>query len=281
MIVVTGASGQLGTAFRSRLGADARYVTRDRLDLTQPAKVAGVLEELQPRLLINCAAYTAVDAAETDEDTARAVNAESVAAMARWCSGSGARFVTFSTDYVFDGSASEPYTESSPTGPLSAYGRTKLAGEKMALTELPETLIVRTSWVISGTHPNFVATMLRLAASQELRVVDDQHGCPTVTTDLAAATIDAVEAGATGILHLTNQGPTTWFGLARAAVDLAGLDSDRIQPCGTSEFPRPAPRPANSVMASERLAGLGLEPLPSWQDSLPAVVADLRARFEI
>lgn len=281
MIVVTGANGQLGTAFRARLDADARYVTRDRLDLTKPHEVGGVLDQLRPRLLINCAAYTAVDAAETDEDTARAVNAESVAAMARWCARSGARFVTFSTDYVFDGSASEPYVESSPTAPLSAYGRTKLAGEQMALAELPETLIVRTSWVISGTHPNFVATMLRLAASRELRVVDDQHGCPTVTTDLAAGTLNAVEAGATGILHLTNQGPTTWFGLARAAVNLAGLDPDRIQPCGTSEFPRPAPRPANSVMASQRLAGLGLDALPHWQDSLPAVVAGLKARFEI
>ena len=278
MILVTGASGQLATAFRSLLPS-ARFLSRGDLDLSKPNEVAPLLDDLRPELLINCAAYTAVDAAESDEEAARAVNAFSAGEMAGWAARHDAKLVTFSTDYVFDGSSPQPYVESSIPNPMSAYGRTKLEGERLVTAACPTALIVRTSWVISGTHSNFVSTMLGLVVDRELRVVDDQRGCPTISDDLAAATMAALDADAAGVLHLTNSGATTWYGLARAAVDMAGYDPDRISPCTTEEFPRPAPRPANSELGSERLAELGLAPLPAWEASLPGVVASTLERM--
>ena len=276
MIVVTGANGQLGTAFGKQLPG-SQLLTRGDLDLAEPSTIRSRLDELMPQLLINCAAYTAVDAAEEDENTAMVVNASAVEEMAQWCHMHDSKFVTFSTDYVFDGESDSAYVESSAPNPRSAYGRTKLAGERAAIAANPDSLIVRTSWVISGTHPNFVATMLRLVGTQALQVVDDQRGCPTITDDLARGTLAAVDAGAAGILHLTNQGVTTWFELARRAVALAGHDPLGVSPCSTSEYPRPAPRPANSELASERLDELGLRPLPHWLESLPAVINALLA----
>jgi len=271
--LVTGSSGQVGTAFRELL-PDASYPTRSELDLSHPGAVATWLGEVAPERIINCAAYTAVDKAEEDEATAFVINAESVEVMAAYAAAADIPFTTFSTDYVFDGTAHRPYLESDATNPINAYGRTKLAGETRALDAYPACLVVRTSWIISGTHPNFVATMLRLVRTRELRVVDDQRGCPTVASDLAAATLAAMEAGVTGILHLTNRGPTTWYGLARTAVELAGADPDRIAPCSSDEYQTRAARPANSVLGSERRAPIALE-LPHWVDSLPSVVAGL------
>jgi dTDP-4-dehydrorhamnose reductase len=180
--------------------------------------------------------------------------------------------VTYSTDYVFDGTARQPYVESSPTAPINAYGRTKLEGEELALGHHPRSLIVRTSWVISGTHSNFVGTMINLARRQDLTVVDDQVGCPTVADDLAAATLAALDEDATGILHLTNVGETTWYRLARQSLEIAGLDPERIQPCTTDDFPTKAARPVYSALGSERRETAGIPPLPSWQASLPGVV---------
>jgi dTDP-4-dehydrorhamnose reductase len=272
-MLVTGGSGQLGTAFRKLL-PDADYPTHEELDLNVPETVFAGLSRRNPSAIINCAAYTAVDAAETDEDTAQSVNGESVGELARFAADAGIPFVTYSTDYVFPGTASEPYLESDPTDPINAYGRTKRQGELLALG-YPGSLVIRTSWVISPTHPNFVATMLRLAPERDLAVVDDQRGCPTVTTDLASASLAALGAGANGLLHLTNQGETTWFELARLSVELGGFDPTRLTPCATTDYPLPAPRPAYSVLGSERLAEVGIDPLPFWQDSLPAVVAGL------
>lgn len=271
MIVVTGAGGQLGTAFRGEFPA-ARFLERDDLDLADLAGIVPTLSEIGPSAIVNCAAYTAVDRAEDEEDLALAVNGEAVGVMAGFAAERGIPFVTFSTDYVFAGTATTPYLESSPVDPVNAYGRTKLAGERAALERYPGALVIRTSWVISGTHPNFVATMLRLAAERELSVVDDQRGRPTVAADLAAGAVRALDAGATGILHLANQGDTTWFELARRSVELAGLPSDRIRPCVTADYPTRAARPAYSVLGSERLGELGIEPLPPWAESLPAVV---------
>lgn len=273
--LVTGGSGQVGTAFRQLL-PDAWYPARSELDLSHPGKVATWLEEAAPDRIINCAAYTAVDRAEQDEARAFVINAESVGVMAAYAAANGIPFATFSTDYVFDGSADRPYLESDATDPINAYGRTKLAGEKRALDAYPECLVVRTSWIISGTHDNFVATMLRLVPSRELRVVDDQRGCPTVASDLASATLVAMDAGLSGVLHLTNRGPTTWYGLARKAVEIAGDDPDRIIPCLSEEYQTAAARPANSVLGSERRTSIALE-LPHWEDSLPSVVAGLVA----
>ena len=176
---------------------------------------------------------------------------------------------------MFAGDGDRPYLESDPIAPINAYGRSKAEGERFAQQTHPDALIVRTSWLVSGTHPNFVATMIRLARERDLSVVADQRGRPTVVDDLAAATLAALDRGATGILHLSNEGVTTWYELARAAVELAGIDPDRIRPISTDEYPTPAARPAYSVLGSQRLDELGLAPLPPWRDSLPAVVERL------
>jgi len=269
VIAVTGASGQVGSAF-IRLLPNAVGLTRSEVDLSDPAALRRSLDKLSCETLVNCAAYTAVDDAETDEPAATAVNADSVGIMADWAATRAVRFVTFSTDYVFDGTKAGPYVESDSPNPKSAYGRTKLAGEQLVREANPDALIVRTAWVISGTHPNFVATILRLAREKDISVVNDQHGSPTIADDLARHSMQLVNAGATGVVHATNPGVTTWYGLARAAAELAGLDVDRISPCTTADFPRPAPRPANSLLVSERYEQVGV--MPDWQDSLPEVV---------
>lgn len=272
MIVVTGGDGQLGTAFR-RLLPDARFLGRADLDLAEPRSVRAVLEEADPELLINCAAYTAVDRAEDEEELATAVNADAVREMGWMCADLAIPFVTFSTDYVFGGESDRPWVESDPTDPINAYGRSKALGERYALETHPDALVVRTSWLVSGSHANFVATMLRLVAERTVTVVDDQIGLPTVADDLAAASLAAIRVGVTGVLHLANQGPASWYELARGAVEMAGLDPERIRPCSTAEYPTPARRPAFSVLGSERLESLGLTALPPWRESLPAVVA--------
>jgi dTDP-4-dehydrorhamnose reductase len=272
-IVVTGASGQLGTAFQSHI-PEARFLTRADLDLSEPATIGPALERLDAAAIINCAAYTAVDAAEENDEMALTVNGRAVSELAGAADRAGIPFVTYSTDYVFDGSGTRPYVESDGTDPINAYGRSKLVGERAALAH-PGSLVIRTSWVISGTHPNFVATMLRLAQQRPLSVVNDQWGCPTIASDLAGATLRAMEVGATGLLHLTNQGPTTWFELARTALHMGGLDPARITPCATEDYPTPARRPAYSVLTSERLAALGMRPLKHWRASLAGVVAAL------
>jgi len=278
VIVVTGVSGQLGSAFRRRLGDRARYLDGGDLDLTNVAAIRPTIEELSPALVINCAAYTAVDHAEEDEETASVVNATAVGELADVTKDIGVRLVTFSTDYVFDGSKEGPYVETDEPKPLSAYGRTKLEGEQLALGASQETLVIRTSWLLSGTHPNFAATLLRLIAAGPVQVVDDQRGRPTFVDDLVAGTLDALEAGATGILHLANAGTTTWYDLAREIADLAGLDADRVHPATTDDFPRPARRPANSVLESVRLVELGLARLPNYHEALHQAVAQLSAR---
>ena len=153
------------------------------------------------------------------------------------------------------------------TSPINAYGRSKLAGERLALQA--DALVIRTSWLVSATHPNFVATMLRLAPTRSFSVVDDQRGCPTTAADLAAATMAAVDAGATGLLHLTNTGETTWYEFAREALELAGIGVDQIEACASSDYSTPAERPEYSVLGSVRRQSLGIDPLPYWRDSLP------------
>jgi dTDP-4-dehydrorhamnose reductase len=275
VILVTGGAGQLGTAFRKVL-PEARLVDLADLDLTRADLLMAELAEMQPEAIVNCAAYTAVDRAEKEEALATAVNGTAVGLMAAYAAVHEIPFLTFSTDYVFPGDGTEPYLESSPVAPVNAYGRSKAAGERAALGICPHALVVRTSWLVSGTHPNFLATVLRRAAAGEVRVVDDQWGCPTVADDLAPAAWAALRAGVNGLLHLTNTGETTWFRFARAAVARAGLDPGRLVPCTTAEYPTPARRPAYSVLGSERRGPLGLADLPSWEESLPAVVEGLR-----
>ena len=275
MILVTGASGQLGTAFQNHLGEDARYLDRSSLDLSQPGAAGSTIRDLQPKTVINCAAYTAVDRAEVEEDMAYAVNASAVEEMASTCGDIGARFVTYSTDYVFNGTKLGPYVESDPTDPINAYGRTKLAGEQMALAANPESLVLRTSWVMSGTHWNFAAVMLDLISKGDVTVVADQHGRPTLVDDLVTGTMSALDTNASGVLHMANAGPTTWYELARTIAEIAGLDPELVAPCTTADYPTEAARPMNSVLDSERLAAFGLPPLPDFHGALGVAVEQL------
>jgi dTDP-4-dehydrorhamnose reductase len=277
VIVVTGVSGQLGTAFRRQIGSNATYLTRADLDLAEPDSIRPVIEGIRPTVVINCAAYTAVDRAEEDAEVARAVNAVAVGELAAVTRDVGARLVTFSTDYVFDGTKAGAYTEDDEPNPLNVYGRTKLEGEGLAVAANPGVVVIRTSWVLSGTHSNFAATMLRLMSEGTVNVVDDQRGHPTLVDDLATATLAVLETDASGLLHLTNAGTTTWFGLAREVAEIAGIDVDRVQPITTEEYPLPAERPANSVLESVRLEELELTPLPHYRDRLERAVAELRS----
>lgn len=273
--LVVGAGGQVGTAF-GRLLAKAVRLTRTELDLAtaEGPEIKRAIAAHRPTAVINCAAYTAVDRAEDEEALATRVNGRAVGWMAEAAADLGIPFLTFSTDYVFDGLASTPYLESHPTRPINAYGRSKLTGEEAALEAHESTLVVRTSWVLSATHRNFVTAILgRAGRGEGLKVVDDQYGRPTIADDLALGAWRALVRGVTGVLHLANEGETTWFQLAQVAVDMAGLDAALVSPCPTSEYPTPALRPGYSVLGSERAGDLGLEPLPHWQNSLGPVVA--------
>ncbi|MFV2000263.1 MAG: dTDP-4-dehydrorhamnose reductase [Acidimicrobiia bacterium] len=276
MIVVTGATGQLGTALRQVLRNDAVFLTERDLDLADISAIREVIESLKPSILINAAAYTSVDLAEDERDLAMLINGEAVGVLAEVAADCKARFVTVSTDYVFDGSADRPYVESDQTNPINQYGLSKEAGERASIAANPESLVVRTSWLISGTHPNFVETMLRLGNTRELSIVDDQFGHPTLAIDLAEGIVGAVRAGASGILHLTNQGVTSWFGLAREVAVLGGIDPERFQPCTSDEYPATARRPRNSVLESERISDLGLTRLRHYREGLATVVGQLR-----
>jgi dTDP-4-dehydrorhamnose reductase len=244
------------------------------VDLTRPRQVDEWFARNNPGLVVNCAAFTAVDLAESHPEEARAINAGAVACIAKVTHGSGARLVTFSTDYVFDGSKNGPYVESDTPNPLNVYGSTKLEGERVAQQHNPEALIVRTSWLMSATHRNFATTILELLTGdeQKIEVVDDQRGKPTLADDLVTAVMLAVGNEASGILHLTNSGVTSWYGLAREIADIAGLDDSRIVPVTSDKSQRPARRPANSVLDSERLEQLSLHALPPYRPSLELVV---------
>jgi dTDP-4-dehydrorhamnose reductase len=268
VIVVTGASGQLGHAFSKLLGDEAILHDRASLDLTHPDQITGTIEDLRPSIFINCAAYTAVDRAEGEPEVARQVNAAAVGVLARACATVGSRFVTFSTDYVFDGAKSGGYVESDETAPINVYGRTKREGEVLALEADPHALVIRTSWVMSGTHRSFASVMLDLIGRGDVTVIDDQRGRPTFVDDLARATMAAIDADAHGILHLTNSGDASWYEIALQIAELAGLDPGRVQPCSTADYPTAAKRPANSVLDSERLDALGLVALPDYREAL-------------
>jgi dTDP-4-dehydrorhamnose reductase len=272
-VLVTGAGGQLGSHLLALLGDRAVGVTRADLDITSGYQVAATIDEVAPGVVINAAAYTAVDAAEDDESTAEAVNVHAVRHLATAAKRNGARFVHVSTDYVFRGDASRPYEPTDPTGPRTAYGRTKLAGERAALSS--GGWVVRTAWVYGGPSPNFVDTMLRLAAERAtVTVVSDQVGSPTYVADLAAALVElAGSAVPPGVLHYVNAGTASWFDLAQETFRAAGLDPERVLPVSSAEFVRPAPRPAWSVLSTASWTAAGLSPPRPWQDALREYVA--------
>ncbi len=248
-------------------------LTRKDLDLTDVKAIPVVLASLAVHGLINCAAYTDVEGAEENEDLATTINGAAVRAMAEWAADGDHPFLTFSTDYVFDGEASRPYTESSPTSPINAYGRSKREGELAALAA--GALVARTSWLLSGSHPNFVATVIRTARERPINVVSDQVGSPSIADDVAATSLEAMGREVTGLLHVTNQGSASWFELAHRALLEAGMDPGLVTPCVSADYPTLARRPAYSVMASERFDECGLDSLPHWTESLSGVVAEI------
>jgi dTDP-4-dehydrorhamnose reductase len=265
--LVIGARGQLGTDLMTVLGTRAVGLDIPEIDITDPSSVASTIRDIAPDVVVNCAAYTAVDAAEADEATAMAINGNGVAHIAAACP--GARLVQISTDYVFDGTSTSPYAEEATPAPRSAYGRTKLAGERAALSH-PHAYVLRTAWLYGAHGQNFVKTMLHLERTRDtVSVVDDQVGQPTWSMDLARQIDLLVRADApSGVYHATNSGSASWYEFARAIFEGAGADPGRVVPTTTAAFPRPAPRPANSVLGHQRWAQAGLEPMRPWDDAL-------------
>lgn len=268
--LITGAGGMLGRDLQQALvGRDVTALTRAELDI---ADIDAARDAVAGHdVIINAAAYTRVDDAESNEQEAHRVNALGAESLANAAKSAGAVLVQVSTDYVFDGSATSPYSEDAPLAPVSAYGRTKAAGETLARAAHPEgTIIVRTAWLYGEHGPNFASTMLALAAQREtLSVVDDQRGQPTWSRDLASRIVELIDSGARrGIVHGTASGETTWYGFARAVFEEAGLDPERVRPTDSSSFVRPAPRPAYSVLGHDGWARFGLEPMRHWRVAL-------------
>lgn len=286
--LITGARGQVGTDLQ-RVLADAgldpaavHAVGSRELDITDRAAIAAVVADFRPTVIVNSAAYTAVDAAESDEDRAYAVNATGPALLAAEAARCGAKLLHISTDYVFPGDATEPYPVDAPTGPASAYGRTKLAGEQ-AVRELAGDLgyVVRTAWVYGASGSNFVKTMVRLEGTNDtLNVVDDQRGSPTWSEDLARGLVELARSDApAGVYHCTNSGDTTWFGFTQAIFAEIGADPARVLPTTSDAYPRPAPRPAFSVLSPDAWLAAGLSPLPHWRDALHTALSEHGPEF--
>ncbi|QYF73833.1 dTDP-4-dehydrorhamnose reductase [Cryobacterium sp. PAMC25264] len=268
--LIAGAAGMLGRDLQTALaGRDVTAVDRTELDITNLAAVREAVTGFD--VIINAAAYTAVDAAEEHEADAYLVNAIGPRNLAIGAAAVGAKLVQISTDYVFDGTGTSPYPEDTAIDPINAYGRTKAAGEQFVLTENPAgSFIVRTAWLYGAHGPNFGRTMLTLAAGRDtVSVVADQFGQPTWTVDLAAQIVALLDADApAGIYHGTNAGQTSWFGFAQAVFESAGLDSERVRPTDSSTFVRPAARPSYSVLGHDAWAAAGLTPMRDWTEAL-------------
>jgi len=275
--LITGANGQLGTELRWLLAEeDVTALGHADLDIADAPAVFGVVGEVRPDVVINTAAYTAVDDAESHEDAAYRVNASGPAMLAAALSGQGGRLIHLSTDYVFAGDADRPYDVEAPTAPASAYGRTKLAGELGVRELLPDAgYVVRTSWVYGAAGENFVKAMVRLEREREtITVVADQRSSPTWAADLARGLLElAGSAAPAGIYHCVNQGDASRFELAQAIFAELGADPARVTPTTTEAMPRPARRPAYSVLSDRAWRRAGLAALPSWRDALHSAFA--------
>jgi len=290
-ILLFGANGQLGSKLKSLLATrgTVRAIGHAELDLRDLPRLRAFILETKPALIVNAAAYTAVDAAESDVENAQLVNAEAPRVMAEAAREHNALFVHYSTDYVFDGAARAPYTEESPVSPLGVYGVSKLAGEQAVAASGAAHLILRTAWLYSNRGKNFLNTMLRLAAERdELRVVNDQTGCPTyadLVADASAQMLDGMFASGVvrpercGLYHLTCQGETTWWGFARRIFELAGFgERVRVLPITTADYPTPAKRPAYSVLSNAKLERVFGIRLPRWEEGLKRCLAERGAQ---
>lgn len=290
-ILITGKNGQVGSElsrlYQSR--SDVVSVGRDECDLGSEQAIRGMIRRVEPAVIVNAAAYTAVDKAEAEPELCFAINAAAPRVLAEEAAQLGALLIHYSTDYVFDGEKPEPYLESDPINPMSVYGATKAGGEAAVVEAASRYLVLRTSWVYGAEGKNFLRTMLRLGAERsELRVVDDQVGAPTSAAAIAAATVRLVEQYAgqnaapgthlpAGIYHMTAGGSTSWCGFARAIFSAGLLTAPpQVQAIPSSEYPTPAKRPANSVLANEKFAHAFAFRLPHWQQQLQDVLAGMQ-----
>ncbi len=275
-ILVTGSNGQLGEALQL-LAADFPdhrflFTTKDDLDIVQPAALEKYFSAHSISFCINCAAYTAVDKAESDKENAFLVNANAVASLADICHKHKTQLIHISTDYVFDGTANQPYIETDRTNPVSIYGQSKMQGEELALRNEPSAIIIRTSWLYSSVKNNFVTTMLRLMKEKEsIGVVNDQFGCPTYAADLAAAIMQIIVSGKSpenpGIYHYTNAGIINWYDFALAVKKLTGSNCT-VNPITTAEYPTAAKRPAYSVLDTTKIKDIFDIDVSDWETSL-------------
>jgi dTDP-4-dehydrorhamnose reductase len=282
-ILVIGASGQLGKELRVASEAftqfDFVFATREDLCIEQFELVRNFFKGLQPQYCINCAAYTAVDKAEDQKELAFLINGESVGVLAAVCNLFETKLLHISTDYVFNGTAKRPYKEEDPVDPVNSYGASKLLGEELTLQNIPDPIIIRTSWVYSEFGNNFVKTMLRLMKEKELiHVVNDQYGTPTYAADLAEAILNMLASGkwATGVYHYSNEGETTWFEFAKAIKELSG-SSCEVRPIKSESYPTPAKRPAYSVFNKEKIKRTYDIAIPEWRESLNRCMSRLLA----
>ncbi|HEX2943445.1 MAG TPA: dTDP-4-dehydrorhamnose reductase [Rhodopila sp.] len=281
-ILVTGGTGQLASALAEK--ADVHRVGRPDFDFERPETIAATFHAVRPRLVINAAAYTAVDAAENDADAAYRANRDGPGILARLCAAAGIPLIHVSTDYVFDGAKDSPYVETDPVAPQGVYGASKLAGEQAVLDSGAKAIILRTAWVYAPVGKNFVRTMLTVGKTRDrLTVVADQVGCPTVAADLAdailaiVATLDSTgwQSHYAGIFHAAGSGETTWHGLAVATFEEAhrhGARVPEVAPIATADWPTPAKRPANSRLDCRRLEQVFGIRLPHWRESLARTV---------
>jgi dTDP-4-dehydrorhamnose reductase len=286
-IIVTGKNGQLGNALE-KLSAqypayDFVFADRETLNLSDAVSIGNIFAAHKPQYFVNCAAYTAVDKAESDKENAKAINADAVETIAKQCALFNTKLIQISTDYVFNGNGTAPYKTGEATEPVNYYGYTKWMGEQNALQYNGQSIIIRTSWVYSYHGNNFVKTMLRLMKERpELKVVNDQRGCPTYAVDLAEAIMQIIVAGEDGhkfepgIYHYSNTGNITWFQFAEAIKEAAGL-SCTIYPITTDQFPTPAKRPAYSVMDTSKITEVYNVEIKDWQQRLKACIQLLQA----
>lgn len=283
-ILVTGSNGQLGSELQTFAPSypqyDFTFLTREQFSLDDNEQMKAAIADHQPTYVINCAAYTAVDKAESEKDAAYQANATAVSVMAKACRNVSARFIHISTDYVFDGTSREPLKEDDAVSPINVYGETKLKGEQQAIEEAPDCIIIRTSWVYSSHGKNFVKTMLRLMGEREtVSVVGDQWGSPTYAADLAEAILQIISGGnwQPGIYHYSNDGVISWAQFAEAIAEQSGA-ACAVQSIPTSGYPTPAARPAYSVMNKAKIAATFSIPIKPWKEGLAACIRLLQSQ---
>ena len=266
-VMIVGSLGMLGSDLVQAFSCNSEVLGLDRpgIDITDRDQCKAAARDFRPEVVINAAAMTDVDYCETHEPEAVKVNGQGAGNLGSAATEVGALLVHYSTDYVFDGRKSEAYRENDPTAPLSAYGRSKLIGEELVRSACQDHLIMRTSWAFGRNGKNFVRTIVGAARDgRPLRVVNDQRGCPTYTRDLALHTALMLQAGCRGTYHVTNSGSCTWYELAAKALEWAGVEGVHVAPVATVDFPRPARRPANSILANSRLEREGLPLMRPW-----------------